>query len=325
MPRTGLGGIVLGTVCCLVATLAQAAGIRFIDVPADVSGPALAGVVWTPCATRPVPSETAALPGVVNCPIDGKGLPLIVVSHGRRGSFLAHSDTATALADAGFVVAAINHPGDTAKDAGRTDAFSVLIERPQDMRRLTDFMLGVWKEAPVLDPQRIGLFGFSRGAYTGLVVIGGNPDFGALAGLCEKTGASTPKCVAVREGRAPTEAPVHDPRIKAAIIADPPLIEGLFTRERLAEVTIPMLLWRSALGGDGVVPEAIDELVPALSVRPDYRIAPNSSHFSFVRPCPPQLAEAAPVLCTDPPGFDRRAFHAEFNAAAVTFFRTQLK
>ncbi|WP_228747522.1 prolyl oligopeptidase family serine peptidase [Bradyrhizobium sp. BR 10289] len=265
------------------------------------------------------------MPGVVNCPIDGKGLPLIVVSHGRRGSFLAHSDTATALADAGFVVAAINHPGDTAKDAGRTDAFSVLIERPQDMRRLTDFMLGVWKEAPVLDPQRIGLFGFSRGAYTGLVVIGGNPDFGALAGLCEKTGASTPKCVAVREGRAPTEAPVHDPRIKAAIIADPPLIEGLFTRERLAEVTIPMLLWRSALGGDGVVPEAIDELVPALSVRPDYRIAPNSSHFSFVRPCPPQLAEAAPVLCTDPPGFDRRAFHAEFNAAAVTFFRTQLK
>src|SRR3569623_631760 len=113
MQRSRFGGLVLAAACCLGATLAQAAGIRFIDVPADASGHALAGVVWTPCATRAVPSETAALPGGGNCPVDGKGLPLIVVSHGRRGSFLAHSDTAAALADAGFVVAAINHPGDT--------------------------------------------------------------------------------------------------------------------------------------------------------------------------------------------------------------------
>lgn len=328
MSRSQLGGIFLTAICCLAATLAQAAGIRFIDVPADAAGLALAGVVWTPCeAPTPnvAPEEAVALPGIVNCPIEGNRLPLIVVSHGRRGSFLAHSDTAAALADAGFVVAAINHPGDTAKDSGRTDEFSVLVERPADIRRLTDFMLGTWKDAAVLDPQRIGLFGFSRGAYTGLVVIGGNPDFGAVAALCEKPGAATPKCKAIREGRMPTEAPVHDPRVRAAIIADPPLLEGLFTRERLASVSIPVLLWCSALGGDGVVPEAVDALVPLLPVRPDYRIVPNSSHFSFVVPCPPKLAEAVPILCTDPPGFDRRAFHVDFNAAAVTFFRTHLK
>lgn len=324
MQRSRLSGLVLAAACCLAATLAQAAGIRFIDVPADAGRPALEGVVWTPCATRAIPNDTAALPGVVNCPVDGKGLPLIVVSHGRRGSFVSHTDTTAALANAGFVVAAINHPGDTAKDSSRTDEFSVLIERPADMKRLADFMLGRWKEATVLDPQRVGLFGFSRGAYTGLVVIGANPDFGAVATLCDKTQAAMPKCAEIREGRMPTDAPVHDIRIKAAIIADPPLLDGLFTRERLAGVTIPMLLWRSALGGDGVVPAAIDALVPMLPVRPDYRIAPNSSHFSFVVPCPPKVAEAAPVLCTDPPGFDRRGFHAEFNDAAVTFFRKYL-
>jgi predicted dienelactone hydrolase len=133
-----------------------------------------------------------------------------------------------------------------------------------------------------------------------------------------------PKCEAVREGRMPTAAPIHDPRIKAAILADPPVFEGLFSRERLAGVTIPLLLWRSALGGDGVTPDAIDALVPLLPVRPDYRIAANSSHFSFVVPCPPELARTMPALCTDPPGFDRRAFHDEFNGAAVAFFRLHL-
>jgi hypothetical protein len=31
------------------------------------------------------------------------------------------------------------------------------------------------------------------------------------------------------------------------------------------------------------------------------------------------------VLCTDPPGFDRREFHTEFNGAAVAFFRAHLQ
>jgi predicted dienelactone hydrolase len=313
-------------VICLAATLTQAAGLQFLDVPADAGFARLTGIVWTPCAaptSAVVLSSGVVLPGVRDCAINGNRLPLVVISHGRRGSFLAHSDTATALADAGFVVAAINHPGDNAKDSSRTEEFSVLVERPADMKRLTDFMLDTWEGAAVLDPERIGLFGFSRGAYTGLVVIGGNPDFGALTALCHG-GLPMPKCAAVREGRVPIAAAIHDHRIKAAILADPPVFEGLFSHERLADVTIPLLLWRSALGGDGVTPDAIDALVPLLPVRPDYRIAANSSHFSFVTPCPPELAKTMPALCADPPGFDRRAFHDEFNAAAVAFFRLHL-
>lgn len=320
--------LMLAAACCVAATAMQAAGLRLLEVPADAGGPALTGMVWTPCAASP--SEVAlsggvALPGVKDCPVAGNRLPLIVISHGRRGSYLGHVDTATELADAGFVVAAINHPGDTARDTSRTDEFSVLVERPADMKRLVDFMLGAWTEAAVLDPKRVGLFGFSRGAYTGLVVIGGNPDFGALAPLCEKEGAASPKCQAIRDGRVPTEAAVHDRRVRAAMLADPPLFEGLFDRERLADVTIPLLLWRSALGGDGVVPASVDALVQMLPARPDFRIVPNASHFSFLGPCPARLAEAAPILCTDPPGFDRKAFHNTFNDAAVSFFRKHLQ
>jgi predicted dienelactone hydrolase len=80
--------------------------------------------------------------------------------------------TAAVLADAGFVVAALNHPGDNATDRSRTDTLSILLDRPADITRLTDFMLDGWPEASKLDRQRIGLFDFSPGAYTGLVIAG---------------------------------------------------------------------------------------------------------------------------------------------------------
>src|SRR5262249_40269820 len=115
--------------------------------------------------------------GTKDCPITGDKLPLVVISHGRAGWFGGHHTTAAALADAGFVVAAISHPGDNASDKSRVNHLSVLVQRPADIKRLIDFMLEAWPDAPRIDPQRIGLFGYSMGGYTGLVVIGANPDF----------------------------------------------------------------------------------------------------------------------------------------------------
>jgi predicted dienelactone hydrolase len=109
--------------------------------------------------------------GTRDCPIVGDKLPLIVVSHGRAGWFGGHHDTAAALADAGLVVAAINHPGDTATDKSRVDDLSVFVERPLEIKRLIDFILGA-PDSGKIDREGIGLFGFSMGGYTGLVVAG---------------------------------------------------------------------------------------------------------------------------------------------------------
>ena len=96
------------------APMVQAAGFRFIDFPADASGPALTSAVWSPCAAPPqeIKFRFATIPAVQNCPVVGDRLPLIVLSHGSGGWFGAHRDTAAMLADAGCVVAAVNHPGD---------------------------------------------------------------------------------------------------------------------------------------------------------------------------------------------------------------------
>jgi predicted dienelactone hydrolase len=253
-----------------------------------------------------------------DCPISGTNLPLIVISHGRIGSFLGHYDTAQALAEAGFVVAAIAHPGDNAQDRSQSNELSVFVERPADIKRLVNYLVGSWRYASALDPNRIGLFGFSRGGYTGLVLAGANPRFDPNLGMC--AGRTSTICEEVRQGRlAPL---VRDRRIKAAVIADP--LSVFFTKSSFEAVDIPIQLWRSEHGGDGVTPDSVAAVANELPVKPDFRTVANAQHFSFLPSCSDELAQMAREICTDAPDFDRAAFHKEFNARVVDFFRRVL-
>lgn len=93
----------------------------------------------------------------------GDKLAPVVVSHGMGGALVGHHDMAETLADADFVVAAVNHPGDTTSDVSRHGELSVMVERPTDIKRLTDFMLGASPAASNIDPERIGFFGVASG------------------------------------------------------------------------------------------------------------------------------------------------------------------
>jgi len=80
--------------------------------------------MWYPCPEPPgeidlgnitLPGGKVAnitLPGVKDCPMSGDRMPLVVVSPGDGGGWSDQHDTAETLADAGFIVAAIDHPGD---------------------------------------------------------------------------------------------------------------------------------------------------------------------------------------------------------------------
>src|ERR1700737_4736848 len=195
-------------IACFAAPMAQAAGFRFIDIPADASGPALTRAVWAPCSAPPqeIKFRLVTIAAVRNCPVAGDRLPLIVISHGSRAWFGAHRDTAATLADTGFVVAALDHPGDNATDHSRTDSLSILLDRPVDIRRLTDFMLDAWPEASKLDRERIGFLGFSRGAYTGLVIAGGRLDMSRIVPLCPE-GFIDGMCAEIRRGEIPAQRP----------------------------------------------------------------------------------------------------------------------
>jgi predicted dienelactone hydrolase len=87
-------------------------------------------------------------------------------------------------------------------------------------------------------------------------------------------------------------------------------------------VTIPVQLWGSQLGGGGgASPENVAALARLLPERPNFRVAPNAVHLSFLTPSP-ETTSSGP--CADAANFDRVAFHKQFNAEVVAFFRAHL-
>jgi predicted dienelactone hydrolase len=306
----------------LIPTLARAAGIASVEIPADPDGPALKATIWTPCAK---PAEEMQLGPIVlrgqrNCPVEGNHLPLIVISHGHGGSNLGHHDLAESLADADFVVAAINHPGDSYADMSSAGDIANFVERPKDIKRLIDYMIEHGTGGKQIDAKRIGFFGFSRGGYTGLVLAGANPDFLHANVPCDDP--AIPLCAQIKRQEMPSEPLTHDTRIKAFVIADP--LNMFPTPESLKQVQAPLQLWSSEFGGDGVLPGTGAALENMLPVKPDFHIVPGSAHFAFLAPCSAALTKMAPDICIDQAGFDRVALHQQLNASALAFYKHHL-
>ena len=321
--------LLVALLLCTSPAFARAAGLQLITVPADAGGHPLVGAIWYPCAAPAAEARIGGLrvPAVKDCPLDGSDRPLIVISHGYSGRMTSHHDTAEMLADAGFVVAAINHPVDSGPDMTRADTMAPLTERPSDSKRLIDYMVHDWSGHAKLDPDRIGFFGFSRGGYTGLVLIGADPDIRKGIVLCQGGSVTLPIC---RQIRANSDLPTvftHDPRIKAAVIADP-AFGPMFTRQSLQGAHVPVQLWASEFSAEnrdvGVTKEYVAAVRDHLPSKPEYHLVANAGHYAFLTPCPPGLAKELPQICTDRPGFDRTAFHREFDASVLAFLRAHL-
>jgi predicted dienelactone hydrolase len=318
-----LFNFICATLFLLAAVPAEAAGIQFFDIPANGAGPNLSGAVWYPCAAaaHEMKHENRIIFGAKDCAVAGSKFPLVVLSHGRMAWFGSHYDTAAALADAGYVVAAVNHPGDNSFDESRVDDLSVFVERPVDIARMLDFILTAWPHASKIDRNRIGLFGFSMGGYTALVLIGGHPDLRKGLPGCE--GNQLRACKQLSNNETPARPPVRDARIKAAVIVDPST--GIFfSTENLKAIKIPVQLWSSdpklsAQYDSGCCGLGIRNRLPS---KPDFHLAAGAIHVSFLAPCSPEEKEKPELsrICTNAPGFDRVAFHKDFNAAVIAFF-----
>jgi predicted dienelactone hydrolase len=318
--------ILIVLVLLLAPVSAGAIGFQTAEAP-DPQGQPLELGIWYPSDAPASPQRLAAFEQVVapGGPVSGRALPLVIISHGTRGSFTSHYDTALALAAAGFVVVAVTHTADNFRDySGEARVF----DRPRQISRALDYILTAWAGHDRLDPARIGIFGFSAGGFTALAAVGGRPDFSRIAPHCSDHPSEYACEVTARhkgEGiGAATAAPaLADGRFKAAVIAAPAL-GFTFSADGLKDVTVPISLWRAA--DDRILPnptssEAVHE---ALGRPHDYIVVANAGHFDFLAPCGDTLAKAAPDICRSAPGFDRNAFHQQFDAAVVTFFKKTL-
>lgn len=312
----------------LASTCVHAAGYQH-GFAADPDGKPLEIGIWYPSKSmvQPLSRGPTTMNVAVNGTAEGEALPLIVISHGTASSFLSHYDTAIALADAGFVVAAVSHAGDNYADQSRS---ADLMDRPRQISRVLDHMLSTWKGHAIIDPTRVGMYGYSAGGFTALVNIGGIPDFTTVGPMCRQYPADFACQIVAKSGgsmAAPLTSPnarAADARIKAAVVAAPAL-GFAFAPQGLRNVKVPVQLWSAE--NDVMVPQAryAEAVRLALPQAPEYHVVSHAGHYDFLVPCSNALASIAPAICTSAAGFDRAAFHAQFDAAVVAFFDRTLK
>ena len=317
----------LAMLLLMAGSAAHAVGIQDVIAP-DSDDKPLTVRIW-------YPNE----PGN-NGKVAGHDLPLIVFSHGTGGSLTGHADTAIALAEAGFVAAAVMHTGDNYQDqsyVSHGQHLMMMIGRPRHLSRVIDYMLTIWPEHGRIDPTRIGVFGHSAGGFTALVVAGAEPDVTRGAAHCRERPQAW-DCLYLKkngvdlEKRSVRTPPVwtHDARVKAAVIAAP-AIGYLFEPNGLSQVKIPIQLWEA--GQDSIVEDSPSIVRRLLPRAPDYHAVPAASHVAFLAPCDWRMQGLITVMswfgtlniCVDPVGFDRTAFHKQFNAGVVGFFARTLQ
>ena len=319
-------------------------GFASIEVTDPVRGGPMPGYVFYPASAR-AESPTRVGPYEVQAARDAPALsgakPLVLLSHGHAGSNLGHHDLAIHLAGHGFVVATIAHSGDDFRDASLDGHPEVLGGRPVQISATIDALLRDPRWKPLIDENRIGVAGFSNGGYTSLLLVGAVPNLRRFVDYCRRypddklcAGAKPLEAEAERRGQT-IEAfmdgmqdqltrwgKTSDPRVKSAFAMAP--LSLVFDAEGLAGIQRPVFLYYSE--GDTLLrpSENAARIEPLLKTLAGVRTIPKADHWVFIPPCTPELAEAVPEICTDPPGVDRAAAHARMNADALAFFRKTL-
>jgi predicted dienelactone hydrolase len=266
-----------------------------------------------------------------HAPHTGEAYPLIVMSHGAGGNAGQFGWIASELAEAGFVVVLPNHPGTTSGNASAKAAVRVW-ERPKDISAVLDEITANPDAYPFIDTTRIATLGFSAGGYTAMALSGARVDPDALQGFCDEGDHGMSDCAFLERGGvdlhaldlSPAAQDLRDPRIKAAVIVDPGIVETM-TEDSLAAIDIPMLVLN--LGDEDLIPIGVYARGAAETIpQAEYRVLPDATHFSFLAECKAKGAkilanEGEPdLLCGDAGGRSRAAIHAELKSVIADYF-----
>lgn len=331
----------------LLQPTAQAteAGFRQLTVAANSTDgkPAHAALYYpTADAARVIPMG----PFPQNVAINGAPAPqfkgLIVISHGTVSTQIGFATLAQALARNGYLVASVEHVGDTWQDQSlRATAARYFAERPRQVSRVIDTVLAdpQWRTriASGADGQPlVGAMGHSAGGYTVLALAGGKPVLSRLRQHCETEAAQDPVICnlshALGSGTAQAdtaadgqEEPVQaDPRIRAVMAMAP--LGVLFSASSLAAITVPVAI-HTGEKDTFLVPRFHAQWVMQnmRGASTTLQIVPNAGHYAFMNTPTMDLPSPDGSVAGNPQGFDRAAFLDRFAQESVAFFDKNLR
>lgn len=268
--------------------------------------------------------------------------PLIVLSHGTGGSALMMAWLGRELAAHGYIVAAVNHPGNNALEPYTVQGFTLWWERAKDLSVVIDKMLADSVMGARIDPGRIAAVGFSLGGYTMIEIAGGvtdpalfeeyvashpgsaerndPPEFPGLTARAEFLAQSDST---YREAFSRASLSYLDPRVRA-IVALAPALGPAFRVESLKRIQTPIMIIAGA--ADTLVPvrenaEFFASHIPnvALTILPR-----GVGHYTFLGVCTEFGRASLAELCIDAPGVERESVHAMTVTNVLAFFRAHL-
>ncbi len=161
---------------------------------------ALSVMIWYPAAVDAreepqrfrafiVPVFSAGSAARDATPAEGALRPLILLSHGNGDMAFSLAWLGTALAAHGFVVVAVNHPGNNALEDYTVEGFSLWWLRAVDLSAVIDAMFHDKTFGSRIDPARIGAAGHSLGGYTVIAIAGGITNPARLEAFCRSPAA----------------------------------------------------------------------------------------------------------------------------------------
>jgi len=269
-------------------------------------------------------------------------MPLILLSHGTGGSAAGLGWLGEALAANGYIVAAVNHHGNTGAEPNpMLQGTVVWWDRPQDLSVVIDRLLADSRFGPRIDASRIGVAGFSIGGYTALAVVGTRLSLAQWQKFCGDTPIACKLPPEVSDKFKPVDvermvtqdhrvlvALSHmgdsyaDPRIKAAFVMAP-VVKAAMTEDSLKAIKVPVHI---------VVGDKDDQATPAYNAAPiaalipgaELQILPNVTHYTFLPTCTERGNNYVKDLCISEFGVDRNAVHQQVIGAAQDFFSHNL-
>ncbi len=276
-----------------------------------------------------------AAPGAPLSSHAGK-LPLVVMSHGLGGTADQFGWVAPELARRGYLVLAVNHPGNNALEPYTPEGALLWGERALDVSNALDGLLADPTYGPHVDSGRIGALGYSIGGETVLALAGARIDQPAFFDFClahpaqdtcrvpsiVSTQSAEGLLAAVRSSSADALAHAgdsyRDGRIRA-VFAIAPAAGQAFNRSSFDYVNVPVTMVAGA--ADRVAPpETNAERFAAWLPSAKVAVLKGVGHYTFLGTCTPDGVAVAPQYCADPPAVDRDSVHAKTTAMAVAFF-----
>ena len=290
--------------------------------------------VWYPTADAVKPDKDfkpfLTEETVKGAAVGDKKYPLILISHGTGGGRLTLEWLADNLVHHGFMVAAVDHWGNTYDNKIAID-FVTPWERPQD---ISFVLTGLLKDAafgPHIDRERIGAAGFSIGGYTVIALAGAQLDFKALEDMKEvdlpefPNLFSTIKMEDVKKSYEKSPKSLKDKRIKAFFAICPAIGQGFTRTSQFKDVNGPLY----------IVSAESDSIAPYKTNAAQYhKLMPKSKcmlvkgkagHYVFLGEAAEPVKKNAPVYFMDDPSVDRHAIHQQVANLASEFFMQNLK